>query len=166
MDIQADGYFLNPEPATTPPSPTAHLSAFDAWHAAGLDAYTATIRGGTHLEMAQIPYILPSTTYGVDLTDYYTLAWFDRYLSPLGSRQKIGSVALYDGPVPDRATSGVDELPWRADFLSARFFSAYSFHDQRDALHDAFDIRATSGLSPVGDWAGANADRPAVRPPG
>ncbi len=66
--------------------------------------------------------------------------------------------------MPDGATFGADELPWRASSLSARFRSGYTCSASPAALIESTDdIRATVGLSPVGDWAGANADRPAPR---
>jgi hypothetical protein len=163
MDQRADGYFLNPTPAPEPPDPRGHLDTFDAYVAAGVDAYSITVRGGTHLEWSFIPFILPATSYGIDTAAYYTLAWFDRYLHPDPARRQAGADALLTGPVPDGLTGGADELPWRANFLSVRSSSAYWLHAFGE-LHAAEDLRASSGLSPVGDWAGANDDRPAARP--
>ncbi len=163
MDQRADGYFLNPAPTPEPPAPRGNLDTFDAYVAAGLDSYSLTVRGGTHLEWSFIPFLLPATSYGIDTAAYYTLAWFDRYLHPDPARRRIGADALLSGPVPDRATGGADELPWRANFLSARSASAFHLHAFGE-VHDAADLRAYGGVSPVGDWPGANADHPAPRP--
>jgi len=46
-----------------------------------------TVRGGTHLEWVDVPYILPSTTYGVDMAAFYTLAWIERYAAPTAPRR-------------------------------------------------------------------------------
>jgi dienelactone hydrolase len=163
MDQKADGYFLQPQPTTESPDPAGHLEAFRAWRAAGLDAMTLTVRGGTHLEWVDVPYILPSTTYGVRLAEYYTRAWVDRYLSPSPTTRRQAADALLAGPKvePGRA----DQLPWRASFFSARFRGAFSFHDGAGVLRTSSDLRRYGGVSAVGDWAGANADQPTVRNP-
>lgn len=165
MDQEADGYFVNPEPAPEAPDPAAHLGAHDAYAAAGVDTYALTVRGGTHCEWSWIPAVCAATGYGLATVGYYSVAWFDRYLHPSAARQRAAGRALVEGPVPDGASGGVDELPWRADFLSARYRSAYACRcllGGRASVVD--DIRAAAGLSPVGDWAGANADTPAPRP--
>lgn len=166
MDQQADGYFANPVPSSQAPDPAGHLGAYGVWRSAGVDTYALTVRGGTHLEWNEIPYVLPSTTYGVRQVDYYTLAWFERFLRPESTRRAEGAWALLRGPVPDGRTDGRDEYAWRADFFSARYLGAFSFRDAQGARRTARDLRAYAGLSPVGDWAGANADRPTERPVG
>lgn len=163
MDQQADGYFLQPQASPEAPAPGAHLRAFGTWTRAGLDAMSITVRGGTHLEWVDVPYLLPSTTYGVRLADHYTLAWIDRYLSSSADRREDASARLADGPRLDRRTRGADQLPWRASFFSARYRSAADWHDARGGRRVEADLRRAGGTSAVGDWRGANADRPAVR---
>jgi dienelactone hydrolase len=160
MDQQADGYFLNPQPTTEAPDPAGNLAAFHRWQNAGMDAYSLTVRGGTHLEWVDVPYILPSTTYGVRMADHYTLAWIERYTAPTVARRAAAAAALAAGPVREPTA---DQLPWRADFMSARSLGAFAFHDGSGALRETNDLRAYGGASPVGDWPGANADQPAVR---
>ena len=173
MDQQADGYFLNPEPTTDAPDLAAQRSrvdggAFAAWRAAGQDAYTFTVRGGLHSEWTEVPYILPATSYGVDMAEYYTVAWMDRYVHPDRGRRAAAFDRLRLGPIPTAAERNADVVqPWRANLMSARFAGAYSLRGVRPgagpaALADAVDLRVLAGLTPVGDWAGANADRPAV----
>ncbi|HSP03971.1 MAG TPA: hypothetical protein VLR27_10740 [Acidimicrobiales bacterium] len=186
MDQQADGYFFNPQPTTEAPTPEQQMErvtggAFADWRAAGVDTYTVTIRGGVHNEFIEVPYILPGTTYGRDLADHYTLAWMDRYVHPDPARQADAAQRLLAAPIPttEERESG-SALPWRANLMSARYAGAFSFHDVAPTapakpgmrvgqtpppptLHEAVDLRAYAGLSPVGDWAGANADRPTVR---
>lgn len=160
MDQQADGYFLNPQPNPTAPDPRANLGAFDAWRTAGVDSYSLTVRGGTHIEWVDVPYILPSTTYGVRLADHYTLAWIERYLAPTPTDRRRAGAELLAAPVNEGTAA---ELPWRASFLSARHLSAFDFHDPTGRRRQTGDIRAYGGASPVGDWSGANADQPTVR---
>lgn len=149
MNQQADGYFLNPTPSPTAPDATAqqsHLAAQATWVAAGIDTYSLTVRGGTHLEWTQIPWILPATAYGTDLADYYTLAWFDRYV--MGEHD--AEARLLDGP---KALADAN-TPWNAHHFSTRYMGGF-FLDGNEVR----DLRAYAGLSPVGDWAGSNADR-------
>jgi dienelactone hydrolase len=182
MDQQADGYFFNPQPTPEAPTPEQQLArvtggAFADWRAAGVDTYTLTIRGGVHNEFIEVPYILPGTSYGRDLADHYTLAWMDRYVHPDPVRQAAAVERLRSAPIPtaEELESG-SVLPWRANQMSARYAGAFSFHDvaapaphrgrkpvAAPTRHEAFDLRAYAGLSAVGDWAGANADRPTVR---
>lgn len=164
MDQQADGYFINPQPTTQAPDPAGHLAAFDAWRSAGIDTYAIAFRGGTHCEWSWIPIICMATGYGLRTADFYTTAWLDRYVHPDRRRQAAAGRALIDGPVPDGATGGADEFAYRANFFSARSLSAYDCRcSPTGPRRSVIDLRAASGLSPVGDWAGANADTPAVR---
>jgi hypothetical protein len=151
MNQQADGYFLNPTPSPQAPNPAAHLAAHDKWVAAGLDTYSFTVRGGTHLEWSYIPFISMATTYGRHQIAFYTLAWMDRWLAP-SRRQRMAALRnLVDGP---RREGIAVEAPWRANYFSARYRGAFSLSGQT-----VVDLRQYGGASPVGDWAGANADR-------
>lgn len=151
MNQQADGYFLNPTPSQQPPDPKGHLAAHDKWVAAGLDTYSFTVRGGTHLEWSYIPIISMATTYGRHQIGYYTLAWFDRWLRPTEGERAAALTRLLDGPKSEGIAT---EAPWRANYFSARYLGAFSLGGQT-----VTDLRAYGGASPVGDWAGANADR-------
>lgn len=113
MDQEADGYFFAPTPAPQPPDPAAHLVALGRWRAAGLPVWSATIRGGTHLEWTDVPYILPATAYGRDFARYYTVAWFEWLVKgDRSARQR-----LLAGPT----TAG----PQHCDNLSLRYRSAF-----------------------------------------
>ena len=163
MDQQADGYFINPQPTFTAPDPRGHLAGLAKWRRDGLDAYAFTVRGGTHLEWAEFPLVLPATTYGNTIAERYTVAWFDRYLSPTSAGRDAASEVLADSPKVDRRTSGRDQLPWTASFLSARYLGGFTFHDSRGGTRVVDDLRAYGGASRVGDWVGANRDQPQVR---
>ena len=156
MNQQADGYFLNPTPSEQAPDPESHLAAHRTWTDAGLDTYSFTVRGGTHVEWSYIPLISAATTYGRHQIGYYTLAWFDRWLAPK-MRTRIQAIGrLLDGPVAEGIAV---EAPWRANYFSARYQSAFRLHGYGNRVVEATDLRAYGGVSPVGDWAGANADR-------
>ncbi len=159
MTQQADGYFLNPSPSYTAPDPTAHLAVQKLWSSKKIDSYSLTVRGGTHIEWVDVPYILPSTTYGNRMADRYTLAWFQRYLSPHPIVRAHATQALLDNP---KRVKGTVQAPWRADFMSARYAGGFWFRDADGTVHQTTDLRAYGGASKVGDWAGANNDKPVV----
>lgn len=158
MNQQADGYFLNPQPSYAAPDPTSHLSSMNLWRSKGVDSYSLTVRGGTHMEWVDVPYILPSTTYGVRMVDHYTLAWIDRYMSPDAKVRADASAELLNAP--RRAAGNGAQQPWRADFMSARYAGGFAFHTTDGQLRLSYDLRAYGGASKVGDWAGANANKP------
>lgn len=97
----AGDYFLVPVPYISPPNPEAHRLGFNEWKAAGIPSYQVVIRGGTHWEFANNP-LLPATSWrppnkqepgaeepfgeGNQLVDYFTLAWFDRWLKEPGEQ--------------------------------------------------------------------------------
>jgi hypothetical protein len=163
MDQQGDGYFVNPQPSDTAPDPKGHLGGLQRWRQSGVDSYALSVRGGTHLEWAEFPLVLPSTTYGNDLATHYTVAWFDRYLSPSSAVRGAASATLADSPKVDRRSHGRGQLPWTASFLSARYLGGFTFHDARGGTRIVDDLRAYGGASRVGDWAGANRDQSAPR---
>ena len=125
-----------------------------------------TFRGGTHCEWSWIPAICAATGYGLATADFYTRAWFDRWLHPDPARQAAAGQALLDGPVPDGLTGGLDEWAWRANFLSVRFRSAYTCECVPGGPTVSVSRHPRRcGPVTVGDWAGANADLPAPRQP-
>jgi hypothetical protein len=156
MDQEADGYFLNPVPAPQAPDPKAHLGAFNAWTKAGLDTYAFSVRGGTHVEWSYIPLISLATTYGRHQIGYYTLAWFDRWLSTSAALRSDTLQRLLSGPLAQHIAV---EAPWRANYFSARYLGGLRLSGAGGRVTQVLDLRKYGGTSPVGDWAGANADR-------
>ncbi len=74
-------YFLFPQPYTSLPDPDAKGLGSLALSQAGVDTAQIVIRGGTHYEFNDYPNgLLPASRRGIDLTTWYTLAWFDKYL--------------------------------------------------------------------------------------
>lgn len=156
MDQKADGYFLFPTLTPTAPDPAESLPAFEAWRDAELDVFMYVVRGGTHIEWSQVPYTA-ATTYGVHANAYYMVAWFDRWVKTDPGVRADAYGRLVGGPTSDPASS-----LWAANYFSARRFSAMSIrapgNEGGSADVEATDLRAWAGRSPVGDWAGANAD--------
>jgi dienelactone hydrolase len=157
MDQRADGYFLSPSFAPRAPDPKTTLAAFTTWRDAGVDTYTVTVRGGTHLEWSQVPYHGPSTRYGDDLAAYYTVAWIDRWVPRDVRVRQQGFEALVGGPKAE------PQAPWSANHLSVRHLSAMSLRrpgaEQAPSAVDVVDLRKWAGRSQVGHWKGANQDK-------
>lgn len=110
------------------------------------------------------------------MADFYTLAWMDRYVHPDPGRRADAHDRLVSGPVPTAPElDGNAVAPWRANLMSARYAGGFSLRppvpsrrpvSRGGPRHEVRDLRVHAGLSPVGDWAGANADRPAAAPAG
>ena len=159
MSQQADGYFLFPTLSPTAPDPNESMDGYNLWHEAGLDVFMYVVRAGTHIEWSQVPYTA-ATTYGAAMNSYYTVAWMNRWV-PRDQQTRMDAFdALVGGPVADPAD------PWSANHFSVRRFSALSLTrptGNGEPPHAApfvetTDIRTWAERSPVGDWAGANAD--------
>jgi hypothetical protein len=77
---------LTPTPYLAPPNPWAKARASLAYSVAGVDTGEVVIRGGTHLDFTDAPGMLPATYRGVDVSAWYTTAWFLRYVAhrPIG----------------------------------------------------------------------------------
>jgi dienelactone hydrolase len=80
LGLSAD-YFLPPEPNTSTPDPAAKSVESMAYSKAGVDTGEIIIRGGSHLDFDWIPnQAFGATLRGADEIDWYTTAWFDKYL--------------------------------------------------------------------------------------
>ena len=80
LGISAD-YGLPPLPNLSAPDPGAKSVWSHAYSDAGVDSGEIIIRGGSHLDFSFIPLLaFGASLRGADLTDWYTTAWFDKYL--------------------------------------------------------------------------------------
>jgi dienelactone hydrolase len=80
LGISAD-YGLPPTPNLKLPDPAAKATASQAYSAAGVDTGEIVIRGGSHLDFSYIPLAaFGASLRGADLVDWYTTAWFDKYV--------------------------------------------------------------------------------------
>jgi dienelactone hydrolase len=88
LGISAD-YGLPPAPNTGLPEPHAKSTESLAYSEAGVDSGEIVIRGGSHLDFSFIPnQAFGASLYGPDITDWYTTAWFDKYLKHKASADK------------------------------------------------------------------------------
>ncbi len=77
----SNDYGLDVVPKTTQPDSESKNAAFDSHREHGQDSAQINIRGGTHFASGYIPNAkFGATLYGMDLTAYYTAAWFDKYV--------------------------------------------------------------------------------------
>ena len=80
LGISAD-YGLPPTPNLSLPDPQAKSVWSHAYSAAGVDTGEIIIRGGSHLDFSYIPLAtFGASLRGADLADWYTTAWFDKYV--------------------------------------------------------------------------------------
>ena len=80
LGISGD-YPGTPTPYMQAPEPGAKSAASRRFSRGGIDTGQIVIRGGTHYEWSYIPTpAFGATLRGIDLSAWYTTAWFDRYL--------------------------------------------------------------------------------------
>jgi hypothetical protein len=85
-------------PYLIPPDSEANKVAFGFWQEAGVPAYAVAFQGTTHFDFSLLPQF-PATSWCPDLSsgscrggwgrpaiEYYTVAWFDRWLKTPGEQ--------------------------------------------------------------------------------
>ncbi|PSP93002.1 hypothetical protein BRC84_05450 [Halobacteriales archaeon QS_1_68_44] len=130
---QSGDYFLTPRPKAQPPDPDAKSAGFGAFRDAGVDAYQLVVRGGTHYEWSRTP-TFPATSWGFGnaLADFYTVAWFDRYLK---RPEEPGYEDATDRLLADEA--------W-GDHLSYRYCSKRAFSGRHGREYRCENVRRDS----------------------
>jgi dienelactone hydrolase len=106
LGMSAD-YFLPPTPNTSEPDPEAKSTESFAYSKAGVDTGELIIRGGSHLDFSFIPFPptytpgppFGATLRGADMIDWYTSAWFDKYVKRdcTADRRLLTQRWRYDG---------------------------------------------------------------------
>jgi hypothetical protein len=80
LGISAD-YGLPPTPNASKPDPQAKSLWSLRYSKAGVDTGEIIIRGGSHLDFSYIPNpAFGASLRGPDISNWYTSAWFDKYL--------------------------------------------------------------------------------------
>jgi hypothetical protein len=80
LNLTAD-YFFGRERKREAPDALEKSRASRAFSASGVDTGSIAIRGGTHFEFSYLPTSsFRATLRGIDLSAWYTLAWFDKYV--------------------------------------------------------------------------------------
>jgi dienelactone hydrolase len=153
LGMSAD-YFLPPTPNTSLPDPNAKSLWSHRYSQAGVDTGEIIIRGGSHLDFSWIPnQAFGASLRGPDIIDWYTTAWFDKYLK-------------HDPRADDRLLSE----RWRADPVEAGidpnhdgnafsfyYYSRLDIHLSGGGVFDCEDLReGCPGMVPEGQdgWHG------------
>jgi dienelactone hydrolase len=153
LGISAD-YGLPPLPNTSLPDPNGKSTWSLNYSKDGVDSGEIIIRGGSHLDFSWIPnQAFGASLRGPDIIDWYTSAWFDKYLkrSPSADKRLLSDRWLHD-PVE----AGID-LNHDGNGFSFYYYSRLDIH-LRDGIHwDCEDLRdGCPGMVPQsGDsWPG------------
>jgi dienelactone hydrolase len=154
MGISND-YGLTPTPFTTDPNPEAKTGAFQAYGAAGVDSMQVNIRGGTHYESSllpccTVPVFAEATWRGQDFVQWYTQAWFDKYVK--GGDPSADARLLTDRWRNDTLTQGVDQND-DPNMFSFYYRSRYDFTLAGGGAATCDDLR--TGCPEMGPDGGA-----------
>ena len=91
LDLTVD-YLTGRDSKRSAPDPKEKIAASLAYSKAGVDTGAIVIRGGTHFEFSYLPTTsFRATLRGIDLSAWYTLAWFDKYVKgdPTADRRLV-----------------------------------------------------------------------------
>jgi dienelactone hydrolase len=142
----AAGSGLLPSASPNGPDPMRERSSgFDAWAKAGVDSMLVVPRASTHLEYTDIPYVLPASRYGQDLTSAYVQLWLDKYLKHRDDGALLGSTFHYLEPHGKGVWAPVTIN--RAKALSIYYCSAYDLRSGDGRVRDG-DIAGVGGCTP------------------
>jgi hypothetical protein len=153
LGISAD-YGLPPTPNTSLPDPRFKEQESVAYSRAGVDSGEIVIRGGSHLDFSFIPnQAFGASLRGPDITDWYTSAWFDKYLKHEGAAEAaLLSNRWRDDPVEAHVDPNHDP-----NALSFYYYSRLDIHRFNGRVWDCEDLRdGCPGMVPAGDdgWHG------------
>jgi dienelactone hydrolase len=138
LGISAD-YGLPPLPNLSTPDPLAKSTWSLEYSKAGVDSGEIIIRGGSHLDFSFIPLAaFGASLRGADLTDWYTSAWFDKYLKhdPAADARLLSTRWRHDA---DEAR--VDPTH-DGNAFSFYYRSRLDIHRADGSLFDCEDLRA------------------------
>jgi hypothetical protein len=137
LGISGD-YGLPPSPNTSLPNPLAKSTESLAYTKAGVDSGEIIIRGGTHLDFSFIPTVaLGASLRGPDITDWYTSAWFDKYLKhSTAADARLLSQRWRDDPVE----AGVDPTH-DGNAFSFYYLSRLDIHLAAGGVFECEDLR-------------------------
>ena len=138
LGMSAD-YGLPPTPNTSLPDPRAKEQESLAYTKAGDDTGEIIIRGGSHLDFSFIPnQAFGASLRGPDITDWYTSAWFDKYLKHDPSADKrLLSQRWRDDPVEKSIDPNHD-----GNAISFYYYSRLDIHLASGGKFDCEDLRA------------------------
>jgi hypothetical protein len=147
-------YFIPPTPNTSDPDPMAKSQGSLAYTKAGVDTGELIIRGGTHYDFSWIPNpAFPASLRGADMIDWYTTAWFDKYLKGdcTADRRLLTDRWRHDGE-----EAAIDEPNHDGNLFSFYYRSRLDLHLAGGRRYDDENLRGNaSGLSGRDGYAGS-----------
>jgi dienelactone hydrolase len=137
LGMSAD-YFLPPTPNTSLPDPNAKSTWSANYSKAGIDTGELIIRGGSHLDFSFIPnQAFGASLRGPDMIDWYTSAWFDKYLK--GDRSADARL-LTQRWRSDPVEAGIDPNH-DGNAFSFYYYSRLAFHRFGGTMFSCEDLR-------------------------
>jgi dienelactone hydrolase len=151
LGISAD-YGLPPTPNTSLPNPRFKEAESLAYSQAGVDTGQIVIRGGSHLDFSFIPnQAFGASLRGPDITDWYTSAWFDKYLK---HDPAADARLLTQRWRSDPVEAGVD-LNHDGNAFSFYYYSRLKLHLASGRLWDCEDLRnGCAGMTSADGYGG------------
>ena len=138
LGMSAD-YFIPPTPNTSDPDPLAKSQESLAYSQAGVDTGELIIRGGTHYDFSFLPNAaFPATLRGADMIDWYTTAWFDKYVKGActADRRLLSDRWRHDG-----AEAAIDQPNHDGNMFSFYYRSRLDIHLASGQLYDNENLR-------------------------
>jgi len=153
LGISAD-YGLPASPNVSLPDPTAKEQESLAYTHAGVDSGEIVIRGGSHVDFSFIPnQAFGASLRGPDIADWYTTAWFDKYLMHEPSADAMLLTQRWrDDPVEANVDPNHD-----GNAFSFYYYSRLDITLADGQRFDCEDLRdGCPGMVPTGDdgWPG------------
>jgi len=137
LGMSAD-YGLPPVPNTGLPQPLAKSSWSLAYSEAGVDSGEIVIRGGSHLDFSFIPnQAFGASLRGADEIDWYTSAWFDKYVK----HSKAANARLLTDRWRGDALEAAVDPGHDGNSFSFYYYSRLDFHQSRNKVFDCENLR-------------------------
>jgi dienelactone hydrolase len=153
LGISAD-YGLPPTPNVSLPNPTAKAAESQVYSKAGVDSGEIVIRGGSHLDFSWIPnQAFGASLRGPDIIDWYTSAWFDKYLK---HQKSADAKLLSERWRSDPVEAGIDPNH-DGNAFSFYYYSRLDIHLANGSQWDCENLRdGCAGMVPTADdgWPG------------
>lgn len=153
LGISAD-YGLPPTPNLSLPDPRVKEAESLAYSKAGVDSGEIVIRGGSHLDFSFIPNpAFGASYYGPDIIDWYTTAWFNKYLKHDKSANNMLLTERWRNYEPEAAIDPNHD----GNAFSFYYYSRLDIHLANGKRWDCEDLRdGCPGMVPTADdgWHG------------
>jgi dienelactone hydrolase len=153
LGLSAD-YFIPPVPNKSDPAPLGKSQESLTYSKSGVDSGELIIRGGTHYDFDWIANPgFPATLRGADMIDWYTSAWFDKYVKGdcTADRRLLTSRWRADGE-----EAAIDQPSHDGNMFSFYYRSRLDFRLAGGQRYDNEDLRGSAaGLTSSDGFPGS-----------